>query len=167
MVRVFVYEFVTGGGFLSDGWGWPPASLLREGTAMAGALAADFAAAGVEVFALRDDRLSIPSPPAPLPERERGVVVGRPLDGEEIPAVHYRVVRSAQEERSALAQCSARCDWTIVIAPETSNALLDRCRQVEAAGGRLIGPGPKVVALASDKHATIEHLVPCQILIDG
>jgi hypothetical protein len=58
----------------------------------------------------------------------------------------------------ALAQCSARCDWTIVIAPETSNALLKRCRWVEAAGGRLMGPGPKVVALASDKHATIEHL---------
>ena len=29
-VRVFLYEFVTGGGFLGRGWDWPPESLLSD-----------------------------------------------------------------------------------------------------------------------------------------
>jgi len=172
MVRVFVYEFATGGGFLEEAWGSAPASLLREGMAMAGALAADFAAGGAEVVTLRDYRLNVPSPPAPLParergdlatpeplsERERGDLAGWPFSGAGSCGVQHRVVRSSQEERAALAEFAAARDWTIVIAPEGSGALLDRCRQVEAAGGRLVGPGPTVVALASDKHATVEHL---------
>jgi predicted ATP-grasp superfamily ATP-dependent carboligase len=67
-------------------------------------------------------------------------------------------VRSAEEERAAVAELAAACDGTIVIAPELGNALLERCRWVEAAGGRLLGPGPGIVELASDKHATVEHL---------
>ncbi len=175
MRRVFLYEFVTGGGFLGDGWGWPVGSLLREGTAMAGAMAADLTAIGVEVVALWDYRLSeaaassagsnldrrLPSPPAPLPKRERGSCGAAPLPGRERgvgPGVCYRVVRSSEEERAAVAELAAACDGTMVIAPELSGALLERCRWVEAAGGRLLGPGPRVVELASDKHATIEHL---------
>ena len=44
-MRVFLYEYITGGGTLSSTHSQPPAgSLLGEGTAMISALAADFAA---------------------------------------------------------------------------------------------------------------------------
>jgi predicted ATP-grasp superfamily ATP-dependent carboligase len=156
-----LYEFVTGGGFLGDGWGWPPESLLREAAAMASALAADLAAIGVEVVALRDYRL-------------RGTfrrvgnahgmhsgepsASGDPFRGRCPLYDNCRIVRSPEEERSAVAELAAACDGTIVIAPELGNALLERCRWVEAAGGKLLGPGPRIVELASDKHTTIEHL---------
>jgi hypothetical protein len=136
-MRVFVYEFVTGGGFLGAGWGAPPKSLLREGAAMVSALAADFAALdGVEVVVLRDSRQS----------------------GPDILGVEVHDVDSADEERSKFAEYAAECDGTVVIAPELSDALLNRCRQVERAGGRLLGPGSELVEIASDKHATVEWL---------
>jgi tyramine---L-glutamate ligase len=136
-MRVFVYEFVTGGGFLGAGWGAPPKSLLREGAAMVSALAADFAALeGTQVVVLRDSRQS----------------------GPEIPGVRVYGVDSADEERSRFAKFAAECDSTVVIAPELSGVLLDRCREVERAGGRLLGPGSGLVELASDKHATAEWL---------
>jgi predicted ATP-grasp superfamily ATP-dependent carboligase len=162
MPRIFLYEFVTGGGFLGDGWGWPPESLLREGAAMADALAADLGATGVEVVALRDCR-----PKGSGVFFHVGVDVGDREDtsrrhGKRLPTpsrtLSSRVVRSAEEERAAVAELAAACDGTIVIAPELGNALLERCRWVEAAGGRLLGPGPGIVELASDKHATVEHL---------
>jgi predicted ATP-grasp superfamily ATP-dependent carboligase len=53
---------------------------------------------------------------------------------------------------------AADSDWTVVIAPELEGALLARCQAVLAAGGKLLGPGCDLVRLASDKHATAEHL---------
>jgi tyramine---L-glutamate ligase len=135
-MRVFVYEFIAGGGFLTEGWGEPPPSLLREGKAMVAALAADFEAASVEVVVLRDSRQS-----------------DFKIRGAEIRDVH-----SADGERLQFAALAAQCDRTVVIAPELRGALVDRCRQVERAGGRLLGPGPELVELASDKHATAEWL---------
>ena len=41
---------------------------------------------------------------------------------------------------------------------EFDGHLHDRCRWVEQAGGRLLGPASALVALASDKHATAEYL---------
>ena len=57
-MRIFVYEFVTGGGLLSAGPQESPApSLAREGAAMVTALAADFAAIdGTHVVVMWDPR---------------------------------------------------------------------------------------------------------------
>ncbi|NUQ63901.1 MAG: ATP-grasp domain-containing protein, partial [Pirellulales bacterium] len=104
---------------------------------MAAALMEDLGAVGgLEVAALRDCRL------APL----------RPPDSGEIP------VQSAEQALLRFDQEAARADWTILIAPEFSGHLLSRCRRVLAAGGRLLGPEPPVVELASDKQRTAEHL---------
>jgi predicted ATP-grasp superfamily ATP-dependent carboligase len=150
---------VTGGGFLGDGLGWPPESLLREGVAMADALAADLVAIGTEVVTLRDCRLKgagvffhVGGRHFPDSQRQR-------RHGKRLPTpLRTRVVRCSEEERTAVAELAAACDGAIVIAPELGNALLERCRWVEAAGGRLLGPGPAIVELATDKHATAEHL---------
>jgi predicted ATP-grasp superfamily ATP-dependent carboligase len=137
-VRLFLYEFVTGGGVHGLAEAGPPAgSLLAEGQAMVAALAADFAALpGCEVFALRDAR----------------------LEGFTLPGCRVFDVPSARDEQSLLIELAPACDATILIAPEFDGLLLARCRAVSTAGGRLLSPGPDFVAAASDKHRTAGHL---------
>ncbi len=136
-MRVVLYEFVTGGGWLSQSPQPPPASLLREGRAMVAALAADLVrVAGVVVDVLSDVRLG-----------QASNVAGR---------VH--VVDSPDAEARLLAERSAEADWTIVIAPEFDGLLFERSRVVERAGGRLLGASSALAGLAADKQATAEFL---------
>ncbi len=103
---------------------------------MLAAVAADFAAAGIELDVLCDVR----SLDVSLPEC----------------TIHE--ISSAAEEQQTLHRLAAEADWTLLIAPEFQRHLLTRCRTIEAAGGRLLGPSPECVALATDKHALCEHL---------
>jgi predicted ATP-grasp superfamily ATP-dependent carboligase len=133
-VRVLIYEYAAGGGFWSEpAASTPGGALLSQGAAMIRALAADFLKLpGVEVLALRDRRLA----------------------DWELPRCRITEVGQRCEETGALADLAPAADWTVLIAPETGGALLDRCRLVEAAGGRLLSPGPELVEIASDKHHT-------------
>ena len=136
-MRVFVYEFITGGG-LFDSDLWPaPESLLREGAAMAGALVRDLAADGLRVSTLLDQRL-------PATHVPRECDVSR-MDG----------VTALEKVFSEHARGA---DWSIVIAPEFDGHLLKWCQRVMDAGGRLLGPSLEAIELASDKHRTAEHL---------
>lgn len=135
-MRIFVYELVTGGGLLG-GNAPPSSSLFREARAMVTALAADFAAIeGVEVAALRDARL------ADL----------------QFPGCTVHDVATPKQERDEFDRLAARSDWSVMIAPETDGALLDRATAVLAAGGRLLGPPTALIRLASDKHETALRL---------
>src|SRR5262245_3801578 len=53
---------------------------------------------------------------------------------------------------------AAAADFTLVIAPELDGLLLDRCRWVEEAGGRLLGSSSAAVRLAGDKLLLADHL---------
>ncbi|MCA9226907.1 MAG: ATP-grasp domain-containing protein [Planctomycetales bacterium] len=141
-MRVFLYEFITGGGMWAvAGAGAPAGGLLAEGSAMAGSLAADLLRIdGCHVEMLLDSR---------LPESVLGPIAGR---------VNWRRVSNADEERRWIQRLAGDCDATILIAPEFDRLLLDRCEQVEACGGRLASPDSRFVALASDKQATCEWL---------
>ena len=55
-MRVFVYEFITGGGMWSTGSA-PAGSLLSEGAAMAQSIGADFVDCGSDVWSMLDTRL--------------------------------------------------------------------------------------------------------------
>ena len=137
-MRVFVYEFVTGGGLLSSpGSAQPTKSLLREGLAMVLALADDFAAIlDCEVVLLRDHRL--------------GDFAAR----HEFQTVE---IDSSAGERQAFCEQAATADWTVVIAPEGDGHLLHRACLVEESHGRLLSPTPEIIALGSDKQATATH----------
>lgn len=136
-MKIFIYEFLTGGGFYS--LGQPPQSapsLLREGLAMAEALAVDFVALGqTEVHLLRDARVEV-----------------------DVPGCQIHAVRDESDEREQFSAAAAAADWTIVIAPEFNHLLAERCGWVREAGGRLLGAGDATVRLAADKQATCEHL---------
>ncbi len=151
MVRIFLYEFVVGGGWYSYNSGSPPQSLLCEGLAMLRALIADFSQLDdVAIDVLRDVRYR------DLP----------------LPGCTIHEIGSAADEQQAIHRLASLADWTIVVAPEFRGLLFSRCRAVEQAGGELLGPASSVVALASDKHATAEHLaargvpVPCGVALE-
>src|SRR5260370_42382129 len=66
-------------------------------------------------------------------------------------------LRDGDEER-AFKRLAAEADFTLVIAPEFNNLLLQRCQWVLKAGGRLLGSTPDAVALAADKLALAVYL---------
>ena len=136
-MNIFIYEFLTGGGFFSlDASPQSSPSLLSEGTAMATALAADFAAIeGTDVHLLRDVRVELAVSDCQIHE-----------------------VTDAAAERACFWQLAAEADWTIVIAPEFDGLLAERCLWVRDAGGRLLGSRQETVELTSDKQRTVHHL---------
>jgi len=136
-VRIFIYEYVTGGGMLTQ----PQMSglqtaLLREGDAMLHAVVEDFAKLpNIQVCTTRDARLA------------RNTL----LDGKVFP------VADPEEERATFDRLATHSDWTVVIAPEFDNILFDRVSRVSSLGGRLLGPGCDIIRLTADKHATALH----------
>lgn len=143
VTSICLYEYFTSGGLwdathcVDASPTKQQASIIAEGRAMASAVAADLAAIDdAEIICLRDARLS--------DWRPQGC---RTID-----------VGDAEDDAQLLSESAATSDWTIVIAPETGGALSERCRRVVASGGRLLGPSPSLVALASDKQRTAVRL---------
>ncbi|MCA1685707.1 MAG: ATP-grasp domain-containing protein, partial [Planctomycetia bacterium] len=100
------------------------------------AIAADFRClGGVEVVTTLDRRFS---------GDERGRVA---------------VVVGPGEEEEILTRLASRCDYTVVIAPETGGVLHDRAGLVERAGGTSLGSSQAAISLAGDKWRLARHLV--------
>ena len=141
-MRIFLYEFVTGGGLLCAGEA-PVGSLLQEGSAMMAALAEDLnCLPPVDLHWMCDQRF--------IEENHRPPYPG---------TVHW--VQDAEEEAATFQQLSAASDWTIVIAPEINGHLIRRCEMVKEVGGQLLGPSLQALRLTADKQQTIEYL-KCQ-----
>lgn len=135
-MQIFVYEWATGGGLVEES-GPLPASLVREGAAMIGALAADLQGIdGCQVVALRDPR-----------------VLQLALGKCEVVEVLSRF--SHDEELDRLA---AKADATILIAPEFDDILWKVARRVVASGGRLLSPSPEFIRIAANKQRTCDVL---------
>lgn len=140
-MRIFLYEWATGGGLVEEP-GALPASLVREGTAMLGAVAADFARlASCHVTALRDPR-----------------VLQLALPGCELVDVICRFSHAEEFDR-----LSAEADATVLIAPEFDHILLDAAERVVAAGGRLLSPSPEFIRIAANKHDTCQRLAAASV----
>jgi tyramine---L-glutamate ligase len=130
---LFVSEYLTCGAWAGD----LPPSLLREGTAMFAAVAADFACvSGCRVVATRDARL----PPA------------------DIPGVTMRTAATPADELRLFRELAAGSEATFVVAPEFDGILLGRRRLVDEVGGRFLGPSPETIEICGDKLQTFEHL---------
>jgi hypothetical protein len=137
-MRIFLYEFITGGGMFSVAPNeLPTGSLLREGAAMFACLAEDFAGIpDTEVVALRDERLAI---------TDSSVTA-------------FQTVRSAKDDSAHFDALAETADWTLVIAPECDQMLFERARRVEELGGRLLSPNSRIVSLGTYKENTAAHL---------
>jgi tyramine---L-glutamate ligase len=150
-MHFFLYEWCTGGGLVNEP-GALPASLVRDGATMAGALAADLTRiSGARVTALRDPR-----------------VVQLALHGSEIVDIQSAASHFDEFERLA-----ASADATIVIAPEFDGILLKTARRVIDCGGKLVSPSPEFIAVTANKHRTCQRLaaagvqVPDGIVVDS
>lgn len=131
-VRIFVFEYVTGGGFLGRSI---PRTLVAEGDLMLAALIRDLAALGHELVTLRDARLA----PVRLPADVWPVQHSREL----VPAL-----------RRALAECEA--GWPI--APESGGELQRLCDAVLSSDRILLGSRPEAVELTASKLLTLFKL---------
>jgi predicted ATP-grasp superfamily ATP-dependent carboligase len=139
-VKVFVYEFSCA----ADLQQYPMARLLRaEGAAMLSAIIKDFAQlAEVEVLCL-------------LAERVRQAPEGRRIAAQ---CANPGFSCHDGEEKKAIAELARAANFSLIIAPESQHILLERCRWVEDAGGRLLGPSSAAVELAADKLRLAKHL---------
>lgn len=138
-MRIFIYEFVTGGGWYDVDPTRPPAgSLLAEGRAMVEAVARDFLEIkDVEVATLHDVRLQGPPPSSKN-------------------CLHP--VASREEGETKFLEQAAVADFTLIIAPEFDGHLLRRTYATERLGARLLSPSAEFVAIASDKWRTYQYL---------
>jgi predicted ATP-grasp superfamily ATP-dependent carboligase len=135
-MHIFLYEWATGGGTV-DQPGPLPASLVREGIAMVGAVAADLIRIdGCRVTALRDPR-----------------ILQLALPGCEIVDVLSSYAHGQDIER-----LSSDADAAIFIAPEFDGILLNTVKRAAANGARLLSPSPSFIRVAADKQRTAETL---------
>jgi tyramine---L-glutamate ligase len=140
-MHIFVYEWATGGG-LVDEQAPVPASLLREGAAMIGAVAADLMRIpSCRVTALRDPR-----------------VLQLVLPGCDVVDVLSRTSHREEFER-----LSGTANATILIAPEFDDILLKAAKLAVYSGGRLLSPSPEFIRIAADKQQTCEILAAAQV----
>lgn len=134
-MKILVFEYVTAAGLAEA----PSGSLLAEGELMLAALLADLSAIpGVEVLALRDRRL-------PLPSNAKS-------------AIEWVWVEPPRDGLACLAATLPRVDAVWPIAPETGGILKSICRTVEQADKGLFTTPAAGVRLAASKHATIQRL---------
>lgn len=135
-MHVFLYEWLTGGGLIREP-GQLPQSLLREGAAMATALAADFAKIpGCRVSVLRDVR----------------------LDTLSFPGCDVVDVQSASEWQEEFECLAAAADWSLAVAPEFDRILERTTQHTLDAGGRTLNASREFISLASNKHRTAKRL---------
>ena len=139
--RIFVYEFITGGGLLRED-SVPAGSLLEEGQTMLEAVTQDLARlANVEVITRLDHRLA------------EGIALPCQVD----------IANSASTENEEFCMTAASADWTLLIAPEFDSILFDRATAVVDRGGKLLGAAPAYIQLAADKLAVAQTLQAAQI----
>ena len=138
-MRIFLYEFLTGGGCWSLGDDPPSGSLLAEGIAMRDALAADLAAAPDidAIHLLHDQRL----PSLELSHK-----------------LQFHLADEFADALITIEKLAGHKPPAILIAPEFSGILQTLAQSVEKSGGKLLSPCSEIVAICSDKQRTSEHL---------
>ena len=135
-MHIFLYEWATGGGLVEEP-GPLPASLVREGSAMIGALASDLQRIpGLRVTAFRDPR-----------------IVQLALGDCDVVDVMSRFDHDEEFVRLA-----GEAEATILIAPELDGILLKAARRVVGSGGKLLSPSPEFIRVAANKQRTCELL---------
>ena len=136
--RIFVFEFITGGGLA----GQPlPGSLAREGRMMRDALLRDAAdIAGADLVTLHDARLE-----AALPDSI--------------------AVTDAGAFDAAFEAALASADAALIVAPETGDLLAGLAARVEASGSRLLGCDAVSCRVATSKSRTARVLAEAGVAV--
>jgi len=139
-MRVFLYEFVSGGGFFHPALDTKPdGSLLSEGLAMWNAAYDDFSRIDdVEVTTTRDCRLSLNGLPS-----------------------HCEVVDGY--DLSQLTKLASECDFCLLIAPEFDGHLCGLALRLRPPVCRLLGPDVRFIITTSSKSTTAKNLAAANV----
>ncbi len=130
-MRIFVYEFITGGGFRDK---TIPASLLAEGQLMLTALLSDLIEAGYkDIVCMLDKRAKVPAFP-------------------------IEFISAGADHQQMRQQCLASADAAWIIAPETGNILYDLAVEASQFPCILIGCTPESIELCGSKKKTLNYL---------
>ena len=129
-MRVFVLEFVTGGGLRGEAL---PPSLVAEAALMRDAMRADLAAIPTvtSVRLAADDRL--------------------PLAG-------ARVIAAADDPWAAWSEMARQADVVWPVAPETGGVLARLVRRLRQSGARVLASTPEAIEIATSKLETARRL---------
>ncbi len=130
-MKLFVYEYITSGALIDDAL---PKSLAHEGDAMLHAILRDLSALqNIELYFMRDSRL---------------------------PTIEINATSQAISTRAnyirALSLYIEQCDYTLVIAPETNDVLLNIAQQVPQ--HKFLGCSETAITTCSNKYHTAKHL---------
>ena len=130
-MKLFVYEYITSGALIDDAL---PESLAHEGEAMFNALLQDLAAIqGLELCFIRDIRL----PPVNV-------------------KATYQSISNSADYLTTWQSYIEQCDYALIIAPETSDILLNKAQQVPES--KFLGCSKQAIAVCSNKYQTYERL---------
>ncbi|MFT7640124.1 MAG: putative ATP-grasp superfamily ATP-dependent carboligase [Pirellulaceae bacterium] len=147
-MRIFFYEFITGGGMFSlPDSPAPTGSLLREGLAMRNAFAADLVGAGHHVTLLHDGRLPFSA-------------LTRKKSPEN--SANFISVASSQQELDRLTAAASQADLSIVLAPEFDSLLLQRFDWCAETGTQILGRRA-FIEIASNKNLTADWLASAAV----
>lgn len=141
-MKILVFEYVTGGGFISE---HIPDSLASEGLLMLKALLRDLSEiAGIDLILMLDARFV-----NAIPQEAQSIEIvmvdeQRPL---------FEIVEEQAE----------RCDAVWPIAPEMDAILFELTLLIERLGKRLLSSSSEAVAITSNKLETFRHLKHHQI----
>lgn len=136
-MRILVYEYLTGGGLLSQS---ADRSLFAEGRMMLAALVRDL--------------LDVPDTTLSVLLDVRTTDTGLQDD----PRIAIITVASVTERDARWREQLTQCDAAWVIAPETQGTLEHLCRDVLVADRGLLTSPPEAVALAGNKASTADRL---------
>lgn len=136
-MRILVYEYLTGGGLLSES---ADRSLFAEGRMMLAALVRDL--------------LEVPGLMLSVLLDARSTGAGLPND----PRIAIITAASVAERDARWYEQLTQCDAAWVIAPETQGTLEHLCRDVLVADRGLLTCPPDAVALTANKAATADRL---------
>ena len=136
LMRIFVGEYVCGGGLADQHVDQIPAGLRREGGAMLRAIAADLGEIAETVVPL-DMRLT-----------NLAISAGETVEIDTTKPLWSQWIAAAQS-----------CDAALIIAPELDGTLTKAVAMLRAGGVDVIAAGGDFLRVASDKLLTAKHLI--------
>jgi len=150
-MRIFLGEYICGGGLIGHCVDSIPSSLLREGAAMLTALKEDLSAFA-DVLVPIDPRIA----PVALDGMPQGDWKGRWIGKDRVSAFK---VSASQPFLDQWIQQAKTCDAAIVIAPESDHTLHDTIEAFRSSAINIVAPNSEFTRIASDKWVTAQRLI--------
>lgn len=132
--RIFIFEFVSGGGFNQVEI---PSSLFCEGYGMLRSIIADFKAMDFEITTLLDDRIAFLS--------------------HYLEADSLQYIKADDNYICIFKESVKNCDYTFIVAPEFTNILYNLTKIVKEENKKLLSVGLEGIQLGSSKIKTYDY----------